>query len=53
VPDLGLPTAMTVLSAIRDVTSFPSAKKLVGHSGLDAVKDEPFAIPSVIGCTTA
>jgi transposase len=35
-PGIGLLTAMTVLSAIGDVTRFPSAKKLVGYSGLGA-----------------
>lgn len=35
-PGIGLLTAMTILSAIGDVTRFPSAKKLVGYSGLGA-----------------
>jgi len=35
-PGLGLLTAMTILAAIGDVTRFPSAKKLVGYSGLGA-----------------
>jgi len=35
-PGVGLLTAMTILAAIGDVTRFPSAKKLVGYSGLGA-----------------
>ena len=35
-PGIGLLTAMTLLAAIGDVTRFPSAKKLVGYSGLGA-----------------
>ena len=35
-PGFGLLTAMTVLSAIGDITRFPSAKKLVGYAGLGA-----------------
>jgi transposase len=35
-PGIGMLTAMTVLSAIGDVTRFPSAKKLVGYAGLGA-----------------
>jgi transposase len=33
-PGIGLTTAMTVLSAIGDIQRFPSAKHLVGYSGL-------------------
>jgi transposase len=33
-PGIGLITTMTVLSAIGDATRFPTAKKLVGYSGL-------------------
>jgi len=33
-PGIGLILAMTILAAIGDVTRFPSAKKLVGYSGL-------------------
>ncbi len=33
-PGIGLTTAMTVLSAIGDIDRFPSAKHLVGYSGL-------------------
>ncbi len=33
-PGIGLTTAMTVLSAIGEVNRFPSAKQLVGYSGL-------------------
>jgi hypothetical protein len=33
---VGLITAMTILSAIGDITRFPSAKQLVGYSGLGA-----------------
>jgi transposase len=33
-PGIGLVTAMTILSAIGDITRFPTAKKLVGYSGL-------------------
>jgi transposase len=35
-PGIGMLTAMTVLSAIGDVTRFPTAKKLVGYGGLGA-----------------
>jgi len=35
-PGFGIIVAMTVLSAIGDVTRFPSAKKLVGYAGLGA-----------------
>lgn len=35
-PDMGLLSAMTILSAIGDITRFPTAKKLVGYSGLGA-----------------
>lgn len=35
-PGIGLLTAMTLLAAIGDVRRFPSAKKLVGYSGLGA-----------------
>ena len=35
-PGIALITAMTVLSAIGDVTRFPHAKQLVGYSGLGA-----------------
>jgi transposase len=35
-PGFGLVTAMTVLGAVGDITRFPSAKKLVGYSGLGA-----------------
>ena len=35
-PGVGLITAMTILSAIGDITRFPSAKHLVGYSGLGA-----------------
>lgn len=33
-PGFGLVNAMTVLSAIGDITRFPTSKKLVGYSGL-------------------
>lgn len=33
-PGVGLITGMTILSAIGDITRFPSAKHLVGYSGL-------------------
>jgi transposase len=33
-PGIGLVTAMTLLGAIGDISRFPSAKKLVGYSGL-------------------
>lgn len=33
-PGLGLISAMTILAAIGDITRFPTAKKLVGYSGL-------------------
>jgi transposase len=35
-PGIGLITAMTIMGAIGDITCFPSAKKLVGYSGLGA-----------------
>jgi transposase len=35
-PGIGLLTAMTVLSAIGDITRFSAAKKLVGYAGLGA-----------------
>lgn len=35
-PGIGLLSAMTILSAIGDITRFPTAKKLVGYSGLGA-----------------
>ena len=35
-PGFGIVVVMTVLAAIGDVTRFPSAKKLVGYSGLGA-----------------
>jgi transposase len=35
-PGIGMLTAMTVLSAIGDISRFPSAKKLVGYAGLGA-----------------
>jgi transposase len=35
-PGIGLVTAMTVLAAIGDINRFPTAKKLVGSSGLGA-----------------
>jgi transposase len=35
-PGIGLIIAMTILAAIGDVSRFPSAKKLVGYSGLGA-----------------
>jgi transposase len=35
-PGIGLLTAMTVLSAIGDITRFGAAKKLVGYAGLGA-----------------
>ena len=35
-PGFGLLTAMTVLSAIGDVTRFPTDKQLVGYAGLGA-----------------
>ncbi len=35
-PGIGLITAMTVLSAIGDITRFAKAKKLVGYAGLGA-----------------
>jgi transposase len=33
-PGVGVLTAMTVLSAVGDITRFPTAKQLVGYSGL-------------------
>lgn len=33
-PGVGLVTALTALAAIGEITRFPSAKKLVGYSGL-------------------
>jgi len=35
-PGIGLITALTVLSAIGDISRFPHAKELVGYSGLGA-----------------
>jgi len=35
-PGVGLVVTMTVLSAIGDISRFPSAKKLVGYAGLGA-----------------
>jgi len=35
-PGIGLISAMTILGAIGDIERFPSAKKLVGYSGLGA-----------------
>jgi transposase len=35
-PGMGLITTMTILSAIGDISRFPSAKRLVGYSGLGA-----------------
>ena len=35
-PGVGLISAMTILSAIGEITRFPSAKQLVGYSGLGA-----------------
>jgi transposase len=35
-PGVGLVVAMTILAAIGDITRFPTAKKLVGYSGLAA-----------------
>ena len=35
-PGIGLYTGMTILAAIGDIQRFPSAKKLVGYSGLGA-----------------
>ena len=35
-PGIGVLTGMVILSAIGDVTRFPSAKKLVGYAGLGA-----------------
>lgn len=35
-PGFGLLTAMTVLSAIGDITRFPTARQLVGYAGLGA-----------------
>ena len=35
-PGVGLYTGMTILAAIGDIQRFPSAKKLVGYSGLGA-----------------
>jgi len=35
-PGIGLVSAMTLLGAIGDIARFPSAKKLVGYSGLGA-----------------
>lgn len=35
-PGMGLILAMTILSAIGEITRFPSAKQLVGYSGLGA-----------------
>ena len=35
-PGIGVLTGMVMLSAIGDITRFPSAKKLVGYAGLEA-----------------
>ncbi len=35
-PGIGISTAMVILSAIGDISRFPSAKKLVGYAGLEA-----------------
>jgi transposase len=35
-PGIGLVSAMTILSAIGDITRFPSPKQLVGYAGLGA-----------------
>ena len=35
-PGIGVLTAMVILSAVGDIQRFPSAKKLVGYSGLGA-----------------
>jgi transposase len=35
-PGFAVVTSMTLLAAIGDITRFPSAKKLVGYSGLGA-----------------
>jgi hypothetical protein len=35
-PGIGLLSAMTILSAIGDITRFPTSKQLVGYSGLGA-----------------
>lgn len=35
-PGIGMLSAMTILSAIGDITRFPSSKKLIGYSGLGA-----------------
>jgi transposase len=35
-PGIGLVSAMTILSAIGDITRFPTAKQLVGYAGLGA-----------------
>jgi transposase len=35
-PGIGVLTGMVILSAIGDITRFPSAKKLVGYAGLGA-----------------
>ncbi len=35
-PGIGVLTAMVILSAVGDITRFPSAKKLVGYAGLGA-----------------
>lgn len=36
IPGVGLVTAMTVLSAVGDISRFPTSKKLVGYAGLGA-----------------
>ncbi len=36
-PGIGPVTAMTLLDAIGDISRFPSAKKLVGYSGLGRI----------------
>jgi len=35
-PGIGVMTAMVILSAVGDITRFPSAKKLVGYAGMGA-----------------
>jgi transposase len=35
-PGIGLISAMTILSAIGDISRFPTAKQLVGYAGLGA-----------------
>lgn len=36
IPGIGVPSAMTLLAAIGNISRFPSAKKLVGYAGLGA-----------------